>query len=197
MGLQERRQRDHERMHGDILRAAMHIVRKEGHESLSLRRLAATIEYSATTMYLYFKNKEALEMDLARLGYRQLNSDIQIRCTHMTDPRKRLKSILITYWNFAISETQLYLLIHEVEKRGNKLASPITELVVFINWIDQAIAEICPDRKNQDAFIQRKRYSSLAIVQGLVSLELTHKNIDAETKTLLLDDAMVCLMRSF
>src|SRR5436189_328457 len=102
MGLQERKQRDHERMHGDILRAAMHIVRKEGHESLSLRRLATTIEYSATTMYLYFKNKEALEMDLARLGYRQLNSDIQIRCTHMADPRKRLKSILITYWNFAI-----------------------------------------------------------------------------------------------
>ena len=104
-------------MHKDILRAAMHIVKTEGYPSLSLRKLATTIEYSSAVIYLYFKNKEALEIDLAKLGYQQLNSDIQIRCEHISDPRKRLKSILMTYSTFARVEKQLHMLIHEVEKR--------------------------------------------------------------------------------
>ena len=197
MGIKERKERNRENMHKDILRAAMHIVKTEGYQSLSLRRLATTIEYSAAVMYLHFKNKKTLEIDLAKLGYQQLNSDIQIRCMQISDPRKRLKAILMTYWTFAISEKQLYMLIHDVEKRMDETASLIPELTIFINWIDQAIVEIYPDRKYQDAFIKRKRYSSIALIQGLVSIELTHKKIDAHTKTLLLDDAMANLMESF
>jgi AcrR family transcriptional regulator len=72
MGSKERKARNRMIMHKDILHAALSIVREEGYRSLSLRRLANNIEFSATSVYLYFKNKEALLVDLARLGYQQL-----------------------------------------------------------------------------------------------------------------------------
>lgn len=87
-------------MHKDILHAALSIVIEKGHQSLSLRRLANNIEFSATAMYLYFKNKEALLVDLTKLGYQQLNTSIDRNCKSIIEPRNRLKAMLKTYLFF-------------------------------------------------------------------------------------------------
>jgi len=78
-------------MHKDILDAALTIVRAKGYRSLTLRRLADDIEFSATTVYLYFKNKEALFVDLTRLGYQQLNTSINRNCKAIIDPAEQVK----------------------------------------------------------------------------------------------------------
>jgi AcrR family transcriptional regulator len=51
MGSKERKARNRINIHKDILHAALSIVREEGHRSLSLRRLANNIEFSATAVY--------------------------------------------------------------------------------------------------------------------------------------------------
>src|SRR5689334_6515230 len=106
MGSKERKARNRMNMHKDILHAALSIVRAEGHQALSLRKLANNIEFSPTAVYLYFKNKEALCVGLAKLGYQQLNSSIEKNCKSISDPKKRLKTMLITYWNFADHEKE-------------------------------------------------------------------------------------------
>lgn len=196
MGSKERKARNRMKMHKDILYAALIIVREEGHRSLSLRRLANNIEFSATAMYLYFKNKEALLVDLARLGYQQLNSNIDRNCKGIIDPRDRLKAMLTTYWDFATHEKQLYLLMQEIGIELNELDPLFPEMQTFINSINQAIIKVCGKENCNHIFLKHKCYISIAIVQGLVSLNLIHKDLDARSQSQMLDDAIDSLIDS-
>lgn len=183
-------------MHKDILRAALSIVREEGHRSLSLRRLANNIEFSPTAVYLYFKNKEALLVGLTKLGYQQLNTSIDRNCKNIIDPRNRLKAILTTYWHFAIHEKELYLLMQETEMTLNELESLFPEMLTFSNSIKQAITNVHGKMNCSDIFLKRKCCISIAIVQGLASLHLIHKDIDAPSQSQMLDDAIDSLISS-
>lgn len=196
MGSKERKARHRINMHEDILHAALKIVREEGRGSLSLRRLADNIEFSATVMYLYFKNKEALLVDLARLGYRQLNSNIDRNCNNINDPAKRLKAVLTTYWHFATHEKELYLLMQEAGMKLNGLDPLFPEMLTFINSISQAITKACGKGNSTDIFLKHKCYISIAIVQGLASLNLIHKDLDAPSKSQMLNDAIDSLIAS-
>lgn len=183
-------------MHKEILHAALSIVREEGRQSLSLRKLANNIEFSATAVYLYFKNKEALLIGLSRLGYQQLNSNIESSCKSIIDPRKRLKAILTVYWHFATHERELYLLMQETEMELNELDQLFPEMQTFINLINQAITKVCSKRNCTDIFLKRKCYISIATMQGLASLNLIHKDLDARSRSQMLDDAIDSLIDS-
>ena len=196
MGSKERKERNRLNMHKDILHAALNIVRKEGYRSLSLRKLANNIEYSATIMYLYFKNKDALLVDLAKLGYQQLNASIDKNSKNIIDPTKRLKVILTTYWHFATHEKELYHLMQETGMRLNEPEPLFPEMMVFINSISQATMKVHGSEKFTDTFLKHKCYTSIAMVQGLASLSITHKDIDARSKSQMLDDAIDCLINS-
>jgi AcrR family transcriptional regulator len=197
MGSKERKARNRMNMHKEILYAALSIVREEGHPSLSLRRLANNIEFSATAVYLYFKNKEALLVDLARWGYQQLNTNIDRNCKRIIDPGDRLKAILKTYWHFATHEKELYLLMQETGMKLNKSEPLFPEMLTFFNSIDEAITKACGKGNCTDIFLKRKCYISIAIVQGLASLNFVHKDIDAHSQSQMLDDAIDSLIASF
>lgn len=183
-------------MHKDILHAALSIVREEGYRSLSLRKLASNIEFSATSVYMYFKNKEALLVDLARLGYQQLNTSVDRNCKSLIEPRNRLKEMLRTYWHFATHERELYLLMQETGKELKESDRLFPEMLIFINSINQAITKVCGKGNCTDIFLKRKCYLSIAIVQGLVSLNFIHKDIDACSQSQMLDDAIDSLIDS-
>ena len=197
MGIKERKERNRLNMHKEILHAALNIVREEGYQSLSLRRLASNIEYSATVMYLYFKNKEALLVDLSKLGYQQLNARIERNCRNIIDPKHRLKVMLTTYWHFTMDEKELYLLMMETGMKLSESESMFPEMLKFIDSINQAITKACGNKNHSDTFLKRKCYTSIAMVHGLASLNLIHKDIiDDHTGSLMLDDAIDCLLNS-
>ena len=60
MGVKERREREKESLRQDILDVAREMFATEGYESVSMRKIADKIEYSPTTIYLYFKDKNEL-----------------------------------------------------------------------------------------------------------------------------------------
>ena len=60
MGVKERRGREKEELRQVILDAAREMFATEGYESVSMRKIAEKIEYSPTTIYLYFKDKNDL-----------------------------------------------------------------------------------------------------------------------------------------
>jgi AcrR family transcriptional regulator len=62
MGTTERRAREKRLLREEILDAARELFLKYGYENVSMRKIAEKIEYSPTTIYLYFKDKaEILE----------------------------------------------------------------------------------------------------------------------------------------
>lgn len=57
MGIAERRAREKDALRHKILEAAIELFLQNGYESVTMRGIADRIEYSASTIYLYFKNK--------------------------------------------------------------------------------------------------------------------------------------------
>src|SRR5438132_13484788 len=60
VGVRERRARQKKYLRQEILDAASELFVREGFENVSMRRIADKIEYSPTTIYLYFKDKAEL-----------------------------------------------------------------------------------------------------------------------------------------
>ena len=61
MGIKERRDVEKAEMKQKIMTAAIEIIEQEGYEKLSIRKIASRIEYSPTTIYLYYKDKAEIE----------------------------------------------------------------------------------------------------------------------------------------
>ncbi|PKL60930.1 MAG: TetR/AcrR family transcriptional regulator [Methanomicrobiales archaeon HGW-Methanomicrobiales-4] len=60
MGIAERKQREKEQRKIDILNAAERLFFSRGYEDVSMENIAHDVELNKATIYLYFKNKEAL-----------------------------------------------------------------------------------------------------------------------------------------
>lgn len=71
MGIHERREREREELRKKILHTASRLVSQEGHENLTIRKLAREIEYSPRTIYLYFRDKEHLLHEIVEEGFRR------------------------------------------------------------------------------------------------------------------------------
>jgi AcrR family transcriptional regulator len=72
MGITERREREREEIRARILDAARELFASEGYEHVTMRRIAEAIEYSPTTIYNHFEDKDDLvralcEDDFSRL----------------------------------------------------------------------------------------------------------------------------------
>jgi AcrR family transcriptional regulator len=58
MTIANRKERQKEELRGKILEAAKALFIERGFEETSIRNIAEKIEYSPTTIYLYFKDKD-------------------------------------------------------------------------------------------------------------------------------------------
>src|SRR5690349_13484924 len=72
MGIAERREREKEALRTRIVEAARDIVSEEGLDALSMRAIAERIEYSPATIYLYFRDKDALLREVVEEGFHRL-----------------------------------------------------------------------------------------------------------------------------
>src|SRR5215467_6791664 len=111
MGITERRQRQKEEVKTNILSTAWQIVKEDGWESVSIRKIADAIEYSVPVIYDHFQNKEAILWEFAREGFRALSKKIQQAKDKSNDPAEQLKAIANAYWNFAFRNKEYYQLM--------------------------------------------------------------------------------------
>ena len=76
MGIKERRDVEKEEMKKKIMDAAIEVIEQEGYEKLSIRKIAAKIEYSPTTIYLYYKDKAEIITDMSDQLYNKVMGDV-------------------------------------------------------------------------------------------------------------------------
>jgi|GraSoiStandDraft_16_1057320.scaffolds.fasta_scaffold09362_2 AcrR family transcriptional regulator len=108
MGVQERRAREKKELRQEILDAARELFVRQGFENVSMRKIAEKIEYSPTTIYLYFQDKAALldcicEETFARLVRKQTVLDQTV-----SDPLERLRRGLRAYIEFGLRHPNHY-----------------------------------------------------------------------------------------
>ena len=108
MGIIERKERQKESLRQEILDAAREILLAEGYAKLSMRSIAKRIEYSPTTIYLYFKNKDEILFHLCEEALERQFEVMNAAAGNESSPLLRLRATLRAYIDFGLSEPDRY-----------------------------------------------------------------------------------------
>jgi AcrR family transcriptional regulator len=104
-----RRDQDKRELRQAILTAAGELVLEKGYESFSLRQVAERIGYSATTIYLYYENKDALVGAVIGEGFTRFLRALESVTTE--DPLHRIADLGRAYVRFARDNPVYYRLM--------------------------------------------------------------------------------------
>jgi len=191
MGISERRLREKEKVRTAILTTAWQMVKEDGWQSLSIRKIADAIEYSVPVIYDHFESKEAILAHFGEEGLRLLTKKIQQAKEKFTDPVDQLKAMADAYWNFALKNREYYQLMYGVgmaccegEKcRDNKES--------FDYFVMESIKAAIPKSKQPGANVCLKYHTFWSILHGLVSIKIMGNSpVSGELNKMVLDDAI-------
>jgi len=195
MASKERIQRLKEETRVSILDAAFKIVKNEGWQSLSMRKIADEIEYTAPIIYEYYANKEAILQELTRKGYRVLVEDLaEARDTQVT-PEKQLEAMWLAYWDFAFAHKEYYQLMFGVEMNCCVMKTECPEMQSPAKMICDVIQQILQVPLDDDA-VCTKYYTFWSVVHGLISINIVRQGVSDEINQQILKDAINGIIRS-
>jgi len=110
MGTKQRREREKEALRQDILDAARELFVKEGYENVSMRRVAEKIEYSPTTIYLYFEDKASLLYAICEETFAKLAKRQEAIARDSDEPIETLRQVCRAYVDFGLKYPNHYKL---------------------------------------------------------------------------------------
>jgi AcrR family transcriptional regulator len=102
-----RRARERASTRGRIIEAALHVLETEGAAALTIRRIAADVEYTAPVVYQHFANKDALVLELIAHGYGLMLAEFE-RVAAEPDIDRRMLQVASAYVRFAREHPHLY-----------------------------------------------------------------------------------------
>lgn len=126
MSVADRKAREKETLKALILKGAKKLFIEKGIEQTTIRNIADEIDYSVGTVYVYFKDKNAILHDLHSIGFQELGSYFQELFT-IKDPMERLKKMGFVYIKFAIENQEMYDLMFNLKAPMEFLESSKSE----------------------------------------------------------------------
>lgn len=111
-----------EDLRGDLLTAAVVFVEREGHEGLSMRKLADEVGVSPGAPYHHFADRRALLTAVALEGYRAMLDQTELKDDEREDPRQVLFSTFTSFIRFAEQNPHMFTLMYESELVRPKLS---------------------------------------------------------------------------
>lgn len=156
-----------------IFFAALRIIREQGWQGLSMRKIAQEIEYTAPAIYEYFASKEALAFELKKYGFQLLTKKLRLAAFPTRHPAEQIKSMWLVYWDFALIEIELYQLMFNLDVHCNEGYQDSEALdsigQLFKKPIEQVM--LAPNAEEIDL----KFFTYWSFVHGLIAMQLTQK----------------------
>ena len=97
-----------ERERARILAQAQRLVEQGSLRDLSMRKLAAKLGITATTIYRYFTSKDELFLSLLKVGFSRMYDGMAARMAEQREARGRLQAGIEEYIRFGITEKGYY-----------------------------------------------------------------------------------------
>ncbi len=126
MGIKERKEREKEQRRNLIIDAAQKVIFRKGLENTTIEDIAAEAEFAKGTLYLYFKNKEAIHYEINKRGARLLDERLKAM---IHESKNGLENIISLGWEFVkfAREEQgffhLFLFFHSIDFRDIDITS--------------------------------------------------------------------------
>ncbi|HEX8356858.1 MAG TPA: TetR/AcrR family transcriptional regulator [Segetibacter sp.] len=195
MASKERIQRLKEETRISILEAAYKIVKEEGWQALSMRKIADEIEYTAPIIYEYFSNKEAILAELNKKGFLYLAKEMEEAKSKHENPADQLEAMWMAYWNFAFKKKELYQLMFGIQMNCcTAQKSPEAEAPAKL--VTDVIKQLMAGKNVPDNEVCRKYYTFWSVIHGLISINLVNRGESDEINKLVLKDAIGGIIKS-
>jgi AcrR family transcriptional regulator len=175
MGIAERKEKQKQDIKKMILDASVKLFVEDGFEHVTMRKIADIIEYSPTTVYLYFKDKNEIFFHLHQMGFEKM----LVMNQHLPDiknPLMRLYKMGENYIEFGMKNPEFYDVMF-IQRAPMEALEQMEEC----NWSlgDTALGalknllEECMDKGLiQKAPVEAAAMAIWGMVHGLVSLAI-------------------------
>jgi len=178
MGISERKEKQKQEIRKAILDASMKLFVEQGYENVSIRKIADLIEYSPTTVYLYFKDKNEILFQLHEIGFHKM-AEYNAELWTIKNPLVRLRKMGEFYMKFGLENPAFYDLMFILNAPMEAL-----QVVEKCEWKsgDQALGKLketiqeCMDKDmiekgDVDAILM----AFWSLVHGMVSLAIRNR----------------------
>lgn len=92
----------------NILDEAQDILTREGWQSLSMRKIAARVNMTATNLYNYFRNKDEIYLVIQKRGFQTLVDRFLEIEEEEHDPKNRVQKAIRAYIDFGVNNPEQY-----------------------------------------------------------------------------------------
>lgn len=181
MGTSERRQREFGKLRTKILNTARMLFIEHGYDAVTMRAIAKKIEYSPTTIYLHFKDKESLIQELCTQDFLTLAKSFQ-RIARVADPIERLRQIGRAYTDFGQRNPNHYRLMFmtphppfEPDKKHVEKGNPEQDAYAFLKYTIAEGIRVGRFRKGV-VDVELVAQTIWAGIHGVVALEIAKCN---------------------
>ncbi len=129
---------------GDVKQEAINIafaiVQAEGGKKLTMRHLADEIGISHTALYRHYKNKDAVLLEVARKGYRQLMLQMaQSLKAQDKNSIEQLSDTAMAYIDFAVEHAEIYGLMNgdfaQMQSANKEIAALATKMFEILKLL--------------------------------------------------------------
>jgi AcrR family transcriptional regulator len=178
MGISERKEKQKLEIRKAILDASMKLFVEQGYENVSIRKIADLIEYSPTTVYLYFKDKNEILFNLHEIGFQKMGAYTADLWT-IKNPLVRLHKMGEYYIQFGLENPEFYDLMFILQAPMEAL-----QVVEKCEWKsgDMALGRLkdtlqeCMDKKLiEQGDVEAITIAIWAMVHGMVSLAIRNR----------------------
>jgi AcrR family transcriptional regulator len=180
MGVRERREREKRYLRQEILDAASELFVKDGFENVSMRRIADRIEYSPTTIYLYFKDKAELLENICNETFSKLSQRLSRIMEQPGEPVERLKRGLIAYIEFGLENPHHYrstfMMPIPEEFKPEKYATPDSPGMQAFDFLRRCVYDCIAQGKFKVKDAELASQTLWAGIHGITSLLITHSH---------------------
>ena len=197
MGTAERRARKKASLRGEILDAARRMFADEGYEQVSMRRLAERIEYSPTTIYLYFEDKDDLFRAVCEETFSKLVRRLEKhRRQHEGDPVAWLRAGLREYIEFGLKHPEHYTVTFMRRMREESAAQFDTSVGKdAFDILRQAVAACIAAGRFREMDPEVAAQVLWMSVHGLVALLVAKKGFPFAPRLVLIEEQLETIVR--
>lgn len=197
MGIKERRNIEKVEMKEKIKDAAIELIEQEGYEKLSIRKIAAKIEYSPTTIYLYYKDKAEIITDMSDELYSKVESNAAtiIKDTAALSIDKQMQSVLSSVIITLCSEPEMakaimYSGTNAIFRNENTVDEPTNS---GIDMLDDFLADGI-EKKILKPNIKNTSWMIISALLGFVMSAIENELYKLDDFNQLVDDFVEILM---
>ncbi|MCM2316427.1 MAG: TetR/AcrR family transcriptional regulator [Thermoanaerobaculia bacterium] len=180
MGPKERIEKEKAETRDRILDAARELFAEKGFEAVTMRQIAQKIEYTPTTIYVHFKDKDALLHEICDRDFSLLAQKF-VSVAKLSDPIEQLRKTGLLYARFGLENRHHYRLMFMslrpeptpelIERKKGNPSEDAYEFLVMIIRAGLAAGRFRPEFKDPELIAQ----TVWAGIHGVVSLRISNE----------------------